>query len=186
MNLPSIDLRLVAPELILTAAAIVVLLTGAFLPHGGHRPLRWIAGAGVVAALWGVMLPGLGGVSFARMYVRDALTLVLQSIALVTALLALALSGEYVERTRLESGEYYALLLISTLGALLMAASGDLLMVFLGLETLSIPLYVMAAFARSDVRSQEAGMKYFLLGAFSTVFFLYGLALVYGASGSTN
>jgi NADH-quinone oxidoreductase subunit N len=186
MTLPAVDLRLIAPELILTAAAIVVLLAGAFLPHGGHRPLRWIAGAGVVAALWGVMLPGLGGISFARMYVRDALTLVLQSIALVTALLALALSGEYVERTRLESGEYYALLLISALGALLMAASGDLLMVFLGLETLSIPLYVMAAFARSDVRSQEAGMKYFLLGAFSTVFFLYGLALVYGASGSTN
>ncbi len=184
MRLPAVNLAIIGPELIVTGAAVLVLLAGAFLPRGGHRLLRWIAVAGVAAALWDVLLLGVGGSSFARMYVRDALTLVLQTIALAAALLAVALSGEYVERTRLESGEYYALLLTSTLGALLMAASADLVMVFLGLETLSIPLYVMAAFARSDVRSQEAGMKYFLLGAFSTVFFLYGLALIYGASGS--
>jgi len=91
-----------------------------------------------------------------------------------------------MERTRLETGEYYALLLSAALGALLMAASADLLLLFLGLETLSIPLYVLAAIARCDLRSQEAGMKYFLLGAFSTVFFLYGLALIFGAAGSTS
>jgi NADH-quinone oxidoreductase subunit N len=186
MTLPSVDLRLIAPELILTAAAILVLMVGAFTPRGGYPLLRWIAAIGVAAALWQVLRLGPGGSSFADMYVRDALTLVLQSIALVTALLAVVLSGEYVQRTRLENGEYYMLLLVSALGALLMAASSDLLMVFLGLETLSIPLYVMAGFARSDVRSQEAAMKYFLLGAFSTVFLLYGLALIYGAGGSTN
>lgn len=185
MTPPSIDLRLIAPELIVTGAAIVVLIAGAFVGRGGHPVLRWMAAAGLAGALWQVLRVPPGS-SFAGMYVRDALTLVLQSIALAATLLAVVLSGEYVQRTRLESGEYYALLLISALGAMLMAASGDLLMVFLGLETLSIPLYVLSAFARSDVRSQEAGMKYFLLGAFSTVFFLYGLALVYGAGGSTQ
>ncbi|HEV8354058.1 MAG TPA: NADH-quinone oxidoreductase subunit N [bacterium] len=186
MTLPSVDLRLVVPELLLTGAAILVLLVGAFTPRAGHPALRWIAAAGAAAALWQTLRLGTGGASFGGMYVRDALTLVLQSIALVTTLLAVVLSGEYVQRTRLESGEYYTLLLVSALGGLLMAASSDLLMIFLGLETLSIPLYVMAGFARSDVRSQEAGMKYFLLGAFSTVFLLYGIALIYGAGGSTN
>ncbi|HLE78623.1 MAG TPA: NADH-quinone oxidoreductase subunit N [bacterium] len=185
MTPPSIDLRLIAPELTVTGAAIVVLIAGTFFGRGGHPVLRWMAAVGLAGALWQVLRVPPGS-SFAGMYVRDALTLVLQSIALAATLLAVVLSGEYVQRTRLESGEYYALLLVSALGAMLMAASGDLLMVFLGLETLSIPLYVLAAFARSDVRSQEAGMKYFLLGAFSTVFFLYGLALVYGAVGSTQ
>jgi NADH-quinone oxidoreductase subunit N len=119
------------------------------------------------------------------MYVRDGLTVVLQVTALLAALVASALGGDYVERAALEAGEFHALVLVTALGAMVMAASRDLIMLFLGLETLSIPLYVLAAFARRDLRSQEAGMKYFLLGAFSTAFFLYGIALVFGASGST-
>src|SRR5256886_11144047 len=110
----------------------------------------------------------------------------LQATALLAVLLAQWLSGEYVERTGLEAGEYYALMLVAALGAMLMAASSDLIMLFLGLETLSIPLYVLAAFARTDLRSQEAGLKYFLLGAFGTAFFLYGIALLFGATGSTG
>src|SRR5436309_2379592 len=120
------------------------------------------------------------------MYVRDALTQVIQATALLAVLLAQWLSGEYVERTGLEAGEYYALMLVAALGAMLMAASSDLIMLFLGLETLSIPLYVLAAFARTELRSQEAGLKYFLLGAFGTAFFLYGIALLFGATGSTG
>src|SRR5256886_11416520 len=110
----------------------------------------------------------------------------LQVTALVAVLLAQWLSGDYVERTRLDIGEYYALVLVAALAAMLMAASSDLIMLFLGLETLSIPLYVLAAFARTDPRSQEAGLKYFLLGAFGTAFFLYGIALLFGATGSTG
>lgn len=187
MTPPTVDLRMIIPELILTGTAVAVMVWGLFLPAGRQQVLRWLAAVGVVGALWGSVALGAAPTpGFAGMYVRDALTEVLQVTALVAALLALWLSGEYVERTRLDAGEYYALVLVAALGAMVMAASNDLLMLFLGLETLSIPLYVLAAFARTDPRSQEAGLKYFLLGAFSTAFFLYGIALLFGASGSTH
>ena len=187
MNLPQVDsLRLIVPELLVAAGAVLVMLWGAFLPPVRQRVLRWVTAVAILLALGEVLRLESGGPAFGGMYVRDALTQALQVIALLVALLAVSLSGEYVERTHLETGEYYALLLSSALGAMLMAGSVDLLLLFLGLETLSIPLYVLAAVARQDLRSQEAGMKYFLLGAFSTVFFLYGIALIFGAAGSTS
>ncbi len=186
MTLPTVDLALIAPELIVTATALMLMALAAVLPAGHRNALRWLAVAGTGAALGAVLALGPARAdAFAGMYTRDALTEVLQVTALVTVLLAVCLSGEYVERTQF-AGEYYALVLAAALGAMLMAASADLLMLFLGLETLSIPLYVLAAFARTDRRSQEAGLKYFLLGAFSTSFFLYGIALLFGASGSTQ
>lgn len=187
MTLPQIDLRVVLPELIVTGTAVLVMLWSVFQAAGRQWPLRWVSTAGLLAALWQVLVLGSSSEpTFSGMYARDALTLVLQVAALLAALLALWLSGDYVERTGLPAGEYHALLLVVVLGAMLMAASTDLLMLFLGLETLSIPLYVLAAFARTNLRSQEAGMKYFLLGAFSTAFFLYGIALTFGAVGSTR
>jgi len=183
----SADLRALTPELIVAGAALAVLVWATFLPPQRQQILRWMSAAALVAAAWQVLVLGAGVPSvFSGMYARDGVTLVLQAAALLGALLALALAGDYVERARLEAGEFYALLLVAALGAMVMAGSRDLIMVFLGLETLSIPLYVLAAFARTDLRSQEAGMKYFLLGAFSTVFFLYGIALVYGVTGSTS
>ncbi len=177
----------IVPELIVAATAVVVLLGGAFLSQQRQVLLRWLSAGGLLAALVQVVAVGaLPGDSFSGMHVRDPLTVVLQGIGLLATLLVLAMSADYLSAVRLESGEYYALLLVAALGTMLMAASGDLLMIFLGLETLSIPLYALAAFARENIRSQEAGMKYFLLGAFSTAFFLYGLALIYGAVGSTN
>lgn len=177
----------IAPELIVAVTAVGVMLGGAFLSPRWQAVLRWLTAGGLLAAFAQVLALGaLPGDAFSGMYVRDGLTVVLQGIGLLATLLVLTMSADYLSAARLESGEYYALLLMAALGAMLMAASGDLLMVFLGLEMLSIPLYVLAAFARDNVRSQEAGMKYFLLGAFSTAFFLYGLALIYGAVGSTN
>src|SRR5436309_378720 len=159
-----------------------VILSAVYLLWMYHRVMH-----GPLAALGTTLTAGADPrPAFAGMYVRDALTRVMQATALLAVLLAQWLSGEYVERTGLETGEYYALMLVAALGAMLMAASSDLIMLFLGLETLSIPLYVLAAFARTDLRSQEAGLKYFLLGAFGTAFFLYGIALLFGATGSTG
>ncbi len=187
MTLPVVDLRQILPELVVTGTAVVVLVWALFVPAPRQQPLRWLAVGGVAAALAETVALGApGSPLFAAMYVRDALTQVLQVSALVAALLALWLSGDYVERTHLDAGEYYALVLVAALGAMLMAASTDLLMLFVAFETLSIPLYVLAAFARTDRRSQEAGLKYFLLGAFSTAFFLYGIALLFGAAGGTG
>ncbi len=187
MSLIPVSLRAILPELIVTGTALAVLLGGVYLSPARQSALRWLSATGLVIALWQVLAGGQQpGTSFSGMYVRDALTTMLQSTALLATLLVLWVSADYLARAHLESGEYYALLLTAALGTMFMAASGDLLMIFLGLETLSVPLYVLAAFHRENLRSQEAGMKYFLLGAFSTAFFLYGLALIYGTVGSTN
>lgn len=184
---PPSDLRALVPELIVAGAALLVMVGGTVLAPARQQILRWAAVAALASALWAALALGSDPAAvFGGMYARDALTLVLQVAALVGALIALWLSGEYLDRTRLPAAEYYTLLLVAALGAMVMAGSRDLIMVFLGLETLSIPLYVLAAIARDDLRSQEAGMKYFLLGAFSTVFFLYGIALIYGATGGTS
>ena len=183
MTLPTVDLRLLTPELIVAAGAMALMLWGTGGSRG--RAVRWAGVLVLAAALWEVLMLGAAGEGVGAMYVRDGLTVVLQVTALLAALLASALGGSYVERAALEAGEFHALLLVTALGAMVMAASRDLIMLFLGLETLSIPLYVLAAFARGDRRAQEAGMKYFLLGAFSTAFFLYGIALIFGAAGST-
>ncbi len=182
----AVDLRTVLPEIIVAAAAMVVLLWDVLVGPRGHRALAPLALAGLIAASVALAQVGVRPPAFGGTYVRDAATQVLQMIAMLAAVLATVLSLDYLRRFGLERGEYYALLLSSCLGAMVMAASADLIVLFLGLETLSIPLYVLAAFRRGNVRSQEAGMKYFLLGSFSTAFFLYGVALLYGAAGSTG
>ena len=107
-------------------------------------------------------------------------------IFLLAAVLGILISFAYVYRQRLQAGEFYALILFATSGMMFMAGARDLIVVFLGLEVMSIAVYALTAFNRRDRKSAEAGLKYFLLGAFSTGFLLYGIALVYGATGSTN
>lgn len=187
------DLGRTLPELVLVGAACSVLLQDAWCTGDRLEADRggwWAEGLALAALVAAGLLAwrpvGGTGVAFGGMYVRDALTRVLDGVAATTAALAVLLSPSYVARVRLPAGEYYALLLLSTVGAMLMAASRDLVLLFLGLEILSFPLYVLAALARRSARSQEAGLKYLLLGAFATAFFVYGLALVYGAAGTTD
>jgi NADH-quinone oxidoreductase subunit N len=182
----AVDLGVILPELIVAVTALAVLMVDLLPQDQGRRALVPLTIAGLAAAALAVLALGERGPGFGGTYVRDAATVALQTIALLGAALAALLSQSYLRRSRLERGEYYALLLSACLGAMVMAAGTDLIVLFLGLETLSIPLYVMAAFGRGDVRSQEAGMKYFLLGSFSTAFFLYGVALLYGAAGGTG
>lgn len=183
--LPEVPFHLVGPELIVLGAAIVVLLVDLWLPPDRRVLLPAIGVLGATgAAICALGLPD--GVGFAGMYGRDALTRAGQAVALAATALGLVIAPEYLRRYNLDRGEYYFLVLVAGTGAMLMAASRDLLMLFLSLEMLSIPLYVLAAFARSSVRSQEAGIKYFLLGSFASGFFLYGTALLFGVSGTTR
>jgi NADH-quinone oxidoreductase subunit N len=129
---------------------------------------------------------GQEGVGFSGMVTLDGFSIFVNALLLISGLLGVALSYGYVKRMGLERGEYYTLLLFSVTGMMLMAQAADLIVVFLALELLSIPLYVLAAFARPQAQSEEAGLKYFLLGAFATGFVVYGTALVFGATGSTN
>ncbi len=183
---PASDFALISPETIVVATALVVLMVDLWLrPHQRGT----LVALSVMGVVWAGVMTGLSRLddsAFAGLYVRDALARNGQLLALAVTALGVIVAPEYLRRFKQERGEYYALVLIAGAGAMLMAASRDLLMLFLALETLSIPLYVLAASARGSARSQEAGMKYFLLGAFSSAFFLFGVALLYGAAGTTR
>ncbi len=182
------DFQTILPLTILTVWACVLLLVDLFIP----RTQKWITAALAAAGLaitLGVTLAQLGrpaSTAFSGMVVRDGFATFLNALQLICGLLGVALAFGYVKRMGLERGEYYTLLLFSVIGMMLMVQAADLIVVFLALEMLSIPLYVLAAFNRKMVTSEEAGIKYFLLGAFSTGFVVYGIALVFGATGTTN
>jgi NADH-quinone oxidoreductase subunit N len=188
------------PEILLCVWGIGVLLAGVSGRRDPRRAggeqlaeaepsddLGWISLAGLgVAALANGWLYGVSEVGTSSMIAVDGFRLFANWIFLGAAAFGVVMSPTYVWRQRLQAGEYYALMLFATAGMMFMAAARDLMVIFLGLEVMSISVYALTAFNRRDRRGAEAGLKYFLLGAFSTGFFLYGLALVWGATGSTN
>ena len=202
---PEIVFAPILPELILVGAGIAILLLDAARPMRGSwgvpaLTLVALGGAGWASVrLWGFAERFLaeqlaGGTSpdelrhavLGDMVAVDRYSVFFRLVILASAVVAVVLSQHYLRRTGEGGGEYYALLLFATSGMTLLTASADLIMVFLSLEVLSLSLYVMVGFSRRRLASQEASLKYFLLGAFSSAFFLYGLALAYGAAGTTN
>jgi NADH-quinone oxidoreductase subunit N len=178
------DLAAIAPEIVLTAAGALLVLLDAFLP----RVRAWFATlslAALAASLW-FLFQTPPGTTFGGRYETSALTSVLGIFLGGTAAVAVLIAKSYLARNREEQGEFYALLLWSQVGALLMTRGLDLLLVFIGLELLSLSLYVLAGFFRKVHASAEAGLKYFLTGAFASAFTLYGIALLFGKSGSVR
>lgn len=186
MNLNPQDYQTLLPVIALTAWACVLLLLDVFLIQ--RKGVTAVLAAFGLAVTLGLTISQIGraGSGFNDMVALDGFSTFLNALQLVCGLLGIALAYGYVKRMGLERGEYYTLLLFSIIGMMLMAQATDLIVVFIALEMLSIPLYVLAAFNRTQAASEEAGLKYFLLGAFSTGFLVYGIALVYGATGSTN
>ena len=181
------DLSSILPLTILTLWACVLLLVDLFIPKTRKGITALLTALGLAITL-GVTLSQLGQEAggFGGMVVLDGFSTFVNVLLLVSGLLGVALAYGYLRRMGIERGEYYTLLLFSVTGMMLMAQATDLIIVFLALELLSIPLYVLAAFARPRDASEEAGLKYFLLGAFSSGFIVYGIALVFGATESTN
>jgi len=181
------DLYSILPLTILTVWACVLLLLDLFIPKNRKGITALLSALGLALTL-GYTLSQIGNevTGFNGMVVLDGFSTFVNALLLVSGLLGIALAYGYVKRMGIERGEYYTLLLFSVTGMMLMAQATDLIVVFLALELLSIPLYVLAAFARPKVESEEAGLKYFLLGAFSTGFVVYGIALIFGATGSTS
>ncbi|HLA12560.1 MAG TPA: NADH-quinone oxidoreductase subunit N [Pyrinomonadaceae bacterium] len=184
-----VNLILILPELIVCGLAVTVMLVDAFA-----RPAqRWLTGglslvglflaAMTVVGLW-ISSPGTTS-AFNGMIVLDALRLSFTLVFLLVSALIVLVSVVWVEDERLPAGEFHSLLLFATVGMMLMASGGDLVIIFLGLEILSIATYVMAGFRRTDVRSNESSMKYFILGSFASAFLLYGIALIYGATATS-
>ena len=154
---------------------------------GAAADLGWLALIGILfAGFANGWMYGIVEVGNDSMIAVDGFRLFSNWIFLIATALTILVSVTYVYRQRLQAGEFYALLLFATAGMMFMAGARDLIVIFLGLEVMSIGVYALTAFNRRDRKSAEAGLKYFLLGAFSTGFFLYGIALVYGATGSTN
>ncbi|MEP0807019.1 MAG: NADH-quinone oxidoreductase subunit N [Chloroflexota bacterium] len=187
MNLTPQDYQVLTPYILLTAWACVLLLVDLFIPKERKSLTALLAALGLAVTL-GFTLSQIGieQTGFFGMAALDGFSTFVNVLLLLSGILGIALAHGYVKRMGIERGEYYTMLLFSVSGMMLMAQAADLIMVFIALELLSIPLYVLAAFARPQLSSEEAGVKYFLLGAFATGFVVYGTALIFGATGSTN
>ena len=184
---PGVALGGLLPALIVLAAAALVLLLDLVPPRDTKSHLGGIALGGIVAALLvAVTRWGTEQRAFRDMVLLDNYALFFDLVICYAAALVVMLSMDYLGRTGGESGEYYALVLFSTSGMMLMVSAGDLIVVFLSLEIMSLSLYVLSGLFKTRLASGEASLKYFLLGAFASSFLLYGIALIYGATGSTS
>jgi NADH-quinone oxidoreductase subunit N len=188
MTPPAVTLVVLAPTLIVVGTGLLVLLLDLLPPRGGDRAhLSTVALLGLVASLFTTLLLWGGrGRAFRDMIVLDNYALFFHVVIGYAAALIVLLSMDYLRRRGAESGEVYALVLFSTAGMLLLASAGDLIVVFLAIELMSLSLYVLAGLFKLRREAGEASMKYFLLGVFASAFLLYGIALLYGAAGSTN
>ncbi len=171
----------------LSAGAMLLLLLEFFPARRDSSRSAVVALVTLLASGWAVTVAREARRTlFGGMFVHDGFTVFFTLLFCAIGAVAVLLSWDFVKRTRINLAEYYALLLTATLGMILMAASNDLITIFLGLELMSLSLYVLVGFRRSRLESNEAALKYFLLGAFASGFFLYGIALLYGATGTTN
>ena len=184
----STDYALVLPEIVMAVGAMALLLAGAY--GGGDRirgPIL-IASAALMAAvgLWIASNTGPSQAAFNGAFVSDGFARFAKVLMLMSSALMLLLGHDYLERRRILRFEFPVLIVLATLGMMVMASAGDLIVLYIGLELQSLALYVVAAFNRDSARSTEAGLKYFVLGALSSGLLLYGASLVYGYTGSVN
>ena len=185
---PNTNILAVAPEMILAIAGTLVMLFDSFVPKQ-----RYVSGAvSLIGIVFSAILLGLSwsdpsySSAWNGMVLNDGLRVSFSFVFLFVTALTILISSVWTDREDIPVGEYHSLLMFATVGMMFMASGNDLVIIFLGLETLSIATYVMAGLRKSDLRSNESAMKYFILGSFATGFLLYGMALIYGATGSTN
>ncbi len=187
IQLPAVDIAVVAQLLIIFGWAVGLTVIDLFIPAGSKKTTGYLAIVGlVVAALAGVPLWGSDRTTLSGSIRLDNFGLTISWIVLAITIITILISLDYLARHGIERGEYYVLLLLATGGMLLLGQGNDLVVMFIGLELLSITLYVLVGFALPKIASEEAAMKYLLIGAFATGFLVFGIALVYGGTGSSN
>lgn len=185
---PDTNITIILPEMIVAIAGVVVMLYDSFFPKqrtvSGVIAIAGLVLSGIVlATMWGSGQPAS---AWNGMIAHDNLRLSFSFVFLFVSAMTVLISTVWVEREKVPAGEYHSLLLFATFGMMMMSAGNDLVVIFLGLETLSIATYVMAGLRRADLKSNESAMKYFILGSFASAFLLYGMALIYGATGTTD
>ncbi|MGJ3238597.1 MAG: NADH-quinone oxidoreductase subunit N [Anaerolineae bacterium] len=205
-TLADFNLNIALPAIWLASSILILLLTDLFLPEERKHwtPILALSFISVSFVMTLFNFNPEETSAFGGMFVADGFTGLLNIVTLGTAFIAILLSTDYLKQANIHHGEYYTLLLLSTVGVMFMVGANNLLVVFVALEVLSIPLYILAAFRTTDaehiskssslvsrgdvdpliLRSEESGMKYFILGAFSSAFMVYGMALIYGATGT--
>lgn len=184
---PNVNLQAVLPEMIVALTGIIVMLYDCFMPKqrsvtGVISLVGLLVSAIVLISMWN----DTPATSWNGMVAHDGLRLSFSIVFLFVSAMTILISTVWTEREDVPVGEYHALLLFATFGMMFMASGNDMVVIFLGLETLSIATYVMAGLRKSDLKSNESAMKYFILGSFASAFLLYGMALIYGATASTN
>ncbi len=179
------------PAILLGLSTCVLLVVDLFVPRGKKVYTAVFAAVAVLISLGVSLLQasdlaaiGHDGTAFEGLFAADQFTYVVNIIVLTAAFIGILVSYDYIQRTGIERGEFYSLLLFSALGAMIMGSSRNLITIFVALELLSIPLYILTGFRRPEQASEEGALKYFLLGAFSSGFLIYGVALIFGATGS--
>jgi NADH-quinone oxidoreductase subunit N len=186
---PYFDYAALAPELILTAAVVAVLVADLLFEEREKYRTSTLAGIGCLAALVPVLyLAGNGAdrTMFGGAYMVDNYALLMKALFLVAGYITILLSANYIEEGDYYQGEYYVLLLTAILGMTIMASARDLVTIFVALETLSIPTYLLAGWRKHDARSNESSLKYYLMGVLSSAVMLYGMSIVYGLAGDTR
>jgi len=186
--IPTVDYIRILPGLVLSVFGILIMLVDPVLPEdSSKKPLGYIALVGVLASLAATAYQtGFYGDAFFDMVRVDTFSVFFQFVVLLVALVTILSSFEYLEVQRIKAGEYYALVLFATVGMALMSSAIDLVLIFIGIEISSISTYILAGFRRRAAESAESSLKYFLLGSFATAFFLYGVAMMFGATGTTD
>jgi len=182
MNFQLPDLSPLIPEIVLTGLALIILLADLFIRRKEIVALASIASVAIV----GLLIFRFSGTTFGGMFVSDGYSTFFKVIFLINVVLSALISIKYIIVEKVNYGEYYSLMLFSTIGMMLMASATDLIVLYLGLELMALSTYVLAGFIRHDGRSSESALKYFLLGAFSSAFLLYGISIIYGLTGTTN
>lgn len=186
---PTVDYHALAPEIILGVVICVVIIVDLFLDDARRWVLASISGLGLLVTMLPILTLATGDEParsmFGGAYVVDDFSLVVKALFLLAGYVVVLLSQNYVEDGDYHRGEYWTLLLSSILGMVMMGSSRDLISIFVALEFLSIPAYMLAAWRKRDLKSNEAGTKYFLLGVFASAIMLYGMSLIYGDTGTT-
>jgi len=176
------NLTPVMPEVVMTCVAIIMLMAELVIKRKETLGFLTILSVGLISYL----LLGSAGTTFGGMFVSDGYSTFFKLIFMVNLVLTVLISPKYLQTMRINFGEYYALALFATLGMMLMASAADIIVLYLGLELMALSTYVLAGFIRYDMKSNEAAMKYLLLGAFASAILLYGTSLIYGLTGTTN
>ncbi len=187
MNLATINISAILPAVVLSVFGIGVMVAEPFVQDRKKSSLGWLAFAGTILSMFALpAMAGNRGQWYSNVWIVDDYSIFFSFLFLLIGGITTLSSLDFLRRENMNHAEFYALLLFATVGMIMMAGSNELIMIFLGLEILSIATYVLAGFRRTDLKSNESALKYFLLGSFSSAFFLYGIALIFGATGSTN